>query len=268
MQLAAIQRAKEMKTASLQSLDASRQAILSSGLPILDTPLAGTPGKQFLGGGAHSTSSPASTVTQSPQAPRPLDPIEHSKFLLARSNATHEEARHVEAIRDALWTRVDVETTDVMKLREQLDAASKELKTTHSELASKQKEVQTLRAQLDHMVEVTSELLKTIDPATAGALSIAISALKVEDGKGTSAAGTGALQRDPLRLSALTPSTPLEVRQAASYPEHVSFGVLGQKQRPVDDNFQAVLAKFDSWARDHDAAVTMIQAIHGTDGQR
>ena len=265
-QLDVVQRAKEARLANVRSLDMSRQRSLTaetgdSGVP---APLLQTPSRSEVLQAEYLASRRLGSAT------RPVDPLARSADLLRKTESVFQEAEAVESVRSALLERVDLEGTDVFKLRNQLDRASDELQLAHKELSNRQSEVAQLRAQLDNMVNVASQLLANVDSETAGALTVAVTSMH------SKSATVGAPAPTPMRLhDLLEKSVPPDVRALASKPlsaytpqqapsTHTSHGTTTATTATTatgENTFDSVLAKFDEWARHHDAAVAMLQAL-------
>ena len=210
-----------------------------------------------------------------------VDPITRSEDLLRRSAAVHGDARTVLSVRDELASRLVAENADAARLRVALGRTSAELADAQSALASRTREVESLRAQLDRMVALTSQLLATLDPAAMGALSVAAARVVGEAAAATSAtAPPPAPPPQPLAavVAAATPPAAVELAYRplppAAAPEPITASAPAPTPAapataaaataaaaPQTGSFAGVMAAFDSWARDHDAVVAMLHAL-------
>lgn len=274
-QLATVAKAREARIASVSLVDRTRQMLLwqdpsgaarRGGSPALahETTPPQALEQRIRGEPVHPTV--PQRVALSVTAPHVLsrDPVTRANELIASSASAAEEARHVESLRDALRIKVDEESSDALKLRTQLDRTSGELRSTHAALISKQREVEVLRQQLDKMVTLTSHMLQSVDPATAGTLSVAVAQLQYSQ-SGRESAGAGIPSSAP-RSSSVTPTiarltgeVSIEVKSLAS--RSVVTDAHGRDSHA--DEFQHLLGQFDSWAHNHDSVVAMLRALPG-----
>jgi multidrug efflux pump subunit AcrA (membrane-fusion protein) len=99
-----------------------------------------------------------------PEASTVPDPLERARALLERSTVVQAETAQLVAARDAIKERIAAELAEAQQASDQLALTGTQLEGSRAELLARQAEVELLRSQYGQLVELTSELLRVVDP--------------------------------------------------------------------------------------------------------